>query len=216
VIGQLRSGETWREGLATSGYAAGYTFTLGRAYREQANRPGFGASAAAWGVAGVAGGAAGALAAAPVVASNQLYIALAAGGGGAAASLESSVVTEVEATAESCPVAPAVPLGRNAGGAFQSMFDYLIRPVAAGGAGLRNSEVLRIGTNPAEMDIAGSIHFNLAGTSPEFLADTQFFTAGEFQHILANPGLPVTFYNVPQSVVPLLPAGANVSPIVIR
>jgi hypothetical protein len=89
VFAQLRNGDTWREGLATSGYALGNLFTGGRAFSQYSNRPGFEASRACWGIGAAAAGSAGAVAAwtvaAPIVATNPMYISWAAGTGTSAA-----------------------------------------------------------------------------------------------------------------------------------
>lgn len=83
IVQQLAYGSTWSEGLATSWYALANLATLGHAYGNQSGRPGFGASQVAWGTGGVALACAGGLAAAPIVASNSLYVAWAAGEAGA-------------------------------------------------------------------------------------------------------------------------------------
>jgi RHS repeat-associated protein len=89
VFAQLRNGDTWREGIATSGYALGSLLTLGRAFGEYSNRPGFEASRACWGVGAASLTAAGAVAMAPAVVqavgSSSLYTSWAAGGGTGAA-----------------------------------------------------------------------------------------------------------------------------------
>src|SRR5207247_964457 len=83
IMGQLGNGDTWGQGLATSGYALGNLLSLGHAFGDQAGRPGFGASQVAWGVGLGALATAGALAAAPIVATNPAFINWATGGAGA-------------------------------------------------------------------------------------------------------------------------------------
>ena len=76
---------------------------------------------------------------------------------------------------------------------------------------MRPSQIMQIGTDPEAMDVASSIHFNMVGTHPEMLNSVDNFVGMEVIHIVNNPQLPVTFYNVLAQVLPLLPNGSNIS-----
>jgi len=104
----------------------------------------------------------------------------------------------------------ALALGRGMNSsAWTDMYAWLLRN------GFRPRQIVLI-SDPTEyaqfMDRAGSIHFNLADTSAEFLSDQTRYTAQEWTHLLDNPQLweKSTVYNPPDNVT--VPPGIRVGP----